>query len=145
MAKLDWLDHTADVGASLEADSLEALFRAALDALTVVMMALPPQAPDGARRIELEADSLERLMVRWLEEWIFLVHSTGRVPVEADLTIEKRPGADGPRWHLAADVRDATLDPDAHEWKTEVKGATYHGLDVRENEAGWRATVVFDV
>lgn len=145
MDEPDWLDHTADVGATIQGASLEALFRAALDALTAVMMAAPPQAPDGARTIELNAGSLERLLVQWLEEWIFLVHRTGRVPVEADLRIEERPEEGGARWRLAADVRDATLDPVAHAWKTEVKGATYHGLDVHEHEGGWRATVVFDV
>lgn len=145
MAEPDWLDHTADVGASLQAESLAALFRGALDALTAVMMALPPQAPDGERTIELEAESLERLMVRWLEEWIFLVHSAGRVPVESDLRITERSDDGEIRWLLEADVRDATLDPAKHEWKTEVKGATYHGLDVQEHESGWRATIVFDV
>lgn len=145
MDEPDWLDHTADVGASLQADTLEALFRAALDALTAVMMGDPPLAPDGVRAIELEAESLERLMVRWLEEWIFLVHSAGRVPVDVDLRIEERSYDGGSGWSLHADVRDATLDPGTHGWKTEVKGATYHGLHVCEHEGAWRATVVFDV
>jgi SHS2 domain-containing protein len=134
------MDHTADVGVEIEAGDLAELFAAALDALVDIMLASPPERADESREIRLAAASLDGLLVRWLEEWIFLIHSSRRVPVDADIEIVEDDG-----WRLAATVRDAPLDPDRHGWKGEVKGATYHGLDVRRHDGGWRASIVFDV
>lgn len=134
------MDHTADVGVEITARDLSELFAAALDALFEIVLASPPEQADGSRQIRLAAASLDGLLVRWLEEWIFLLHSSRRVPVDVDLEILE---ADG--WRLTATVRDATLDPERHGWKGEVKGATYHGLDVRRRHGGWHASVVFDV
>lgn len=143
-ARIRWLDHIADVGMEIEAEDLEALFLAALDGLTAVMLSDPPTTSDGAREIRLTALSVEALLVEWLEEWIFLIQTERRVPVSVEL--ELTPGSEnGARWKLLATVADAALDPDRHGWRGEVKGATYHGLDVRSTAAGWQAQIVLDV
>ena len=141
MSDARWVDHTADVGADLDADDLPALFRGALDALVAVMLDTPPTTPDGERTIHLEATTREQLLVRWLEEWVFLVQSARRVPVDSEIEIHER--ADGLR--LEARVRDATLDPVEQGWLGEVKGATFHGLQIERREGRWQARVVFDV
>lgn len=162
MSDARWLDHTADVGADLVADDLPALFRGALDALVAVMLETPPMTPDGERTIRLSASTREQLLVRWLEEWVFLVQSARRVPVDAALDIrepdavalapeqpadhrahERDGSPDG--WRLTARVRDATLDPVEHGWLGEVKGATFHGMRIEREGDRWRARVVFDV
>lgn len=134
------MDHTADVGVEIEAADLTALFEAALEALKAVVMEKPPEAFDDDHEIHLAASSLEGLLVRWLEEAIFLIHSSRRVPVDVDLEIFEQNG-----WQLRATMRDAALESVRHGWRGEVKGATYHGLEVSRHDGGWRASVVFDV
>ena len=154
-----WMDHTADVGAELQAADLPGLFRDALDALVAVMMAAPPRAAVAVHRVELDAPTLDGLLVRWLEEWVFRIQTHRRVPVQSDVAVGGRPNGCAPAsaahrsgavaaeslWTLEAAVREAPLDPVAHEWQSEVKGVTYHGLHVERTEAGWTAAVVFDV
>ena len=153
MSDARWLDHTADVGADLVADDLPALFRGALDALVAVMLEAPPVTPDGERTIRLDAPTREQLLVRWLEEWVFLVQSARRVPVDAAIDLHapdadartRDASGDADRWRLEARVRDATLDPVEHGWLGEVKGATFHGLQIERRDDAWRTRIVFDV
>ena len=151
-----WIEHTADVGAELTADDLPGLFRIALAALLEVLMEAPPGAGTDAHRVRLRAATLDVLLVRWLEEWIFRIQTRGRVPVvdALDLAVEGEgsgaaSGGTEPSaatgWQLEASVRESTLDPAAHGWRGEVKGATYHGLEVVRRNGRWHARIVFDV
>jgi SHS2 domain-containing protein len=154
------LDHTADVGLAVTAPSLEALFdRAARGLLALLRGAdvangaerqaepLEPAATPGAdasarkaaapaaQRIDAEAGDPAALLVAWLRELLWLYES-------------QRFAYGGARFEtltetaLAADVRGTTetRTPDR-----EIKGVTYHGLDVRCNGDGWHARVIFDV
>jgi SHS2 domain-containing protein len=147
------LDHTGDVGFELHADTLQALFDAAREALLSELMAAPPAAdpgaaePDGAQPLEvrLAAPALDRLLLRWLDELLFLVQVRGRVPASARLTLQ---ATDAPAagWRLTARLTTVPLDVRAQRWRGEVKAVTYHGLElVADDDGGWRARVVLDV
>jgi SHS2 domain-containing protein len=146
------LDHTGDVGFTLRARDLSALFEVAGTALVAELMASPPRDPDptseagaeGDTELDLRADSLDRLLLRWLDELVYLVQTRGRVPVRATPRVTP-PAQPHGVWRLEARVRTARFDPDAHAWRTEVKGVTYHGLEVRRTARGWRARVILDV
>jgi SHS2 domain-containing protein len=151
------LDHTADVGLEVRAPSLETLFdraarglRALIRGEDVVGAEPAPvaraRAPGrgaqdvapGAQlseRVAAEAPDAGALLVAWLRELLWLLES-------------KRLAYEGARFEtltetaLAADVR-ATA-----ETRTpvrEIKGVTYHGLDVGHGDDGWHARVIFDV
>ena len=156
MDGLRWMEHTADVGAELTADDLPGLFSVALAALLSILMDAPPSAGGEAHQVHLRAGTLDALLVRWLEEWIFRIQTEGLVPVvdARDLVV----GADGSGasfertlpsfadgWRLDARVSAAALDPAAQGWRGEVKGATYHGLEVVHRSGRWHARIVFDV
>ena len=42
-------------------------------------------------------------------------------------------------------ARGEAFDPSRHEFKTEIKAVTFHGLYLRETPDGWEAAVVCDV
>ncbi len=145
------LDHTGDVGFEVHAPSLEALFDAAREALLQELMAAPPTGADGTRPREarsldlaLEAPALDRLLLRWLDELLFLVQVRGRVPVSARLAVQA-PDAIGTDRRLTARLVTLPLDVRAHRWRGEVKAVTYHGLELVPHDRGWRARVVLDV
>ncbi|MCF8106259.1 MAG: archease, partial [Desulfohalobiaceae bacterium] len=46
---------------------------------------------------------------------------------------------------LVGTARGEVFDPTRHTIQTEVKGATYHQLELRRYEQGWKGRVIFDL
>lgn len=144
------LDHTADVGLVVRAPALAELFhRAALGAMALVRGDL--DEPDRARRgpavtgasaapvthtelLELDATDAAALLADWLRELLYARE------VRQLEYVGSRPELAEPR-RLRARVRYAAAGGAARE----IKGVTYHGLEVEPTADGWRARVVFDV
>lgn len=155
--RIEELDHTADLGFEVEADSLARLFEgAALGLLRALGLPAPPAAPgrSGAdpEVLELSARGLERLLVGWLRELAWHVQSEQRLPRVADIEVDAGDAGDvGHAGDSGAGGRPAILRArlrwvDAGATPTrEVKGVTYHGLRVERHGERWRARVIFDV
>jgi SHS2 domain-containing protein len=135
------LDHTADVGFELGATTLESLFEEGRRALLLTVFERPPQEGREERVVRLTAPDREILLVRWLNELVFLVQDEGFVPARADVRIEESGGG----FSLEAILSGTPLELKAHGWQGEVKSATFHGLDVTNESGGWRARVILDV
>ncbi|WP_172620940.1 archease [Rubrobacter xylanophilus] len=133
------LDHTADVGFEVEAPSVGELLREALRGLLLVVFEVPPQG-DGTeeRRVELSAPDLETLLVRWLNELVFLIQGEGFVPVGVEVEV-------GEGLSLRARLRGVQLDVERYGWQGEIKGATFHGLEVVRRDGALHARVILDV
>lgn len=141
------LDHTADVGLLVRAPSLEQLFhRAAAGMLALVAGAEERSTMDDRRstvvrggagsgvRIVLDAPDREVLLVAWLREILHLLQAR-------DLCYS------GARFEALGETRlvaRLAFGP-AFTPVMELKGVTYHALEVRHEEDGWFARVVFDV
>jgi SHS2 domain-containing protein len=135
-------DHTADVGFELEAPTLEVLFEEARRALLMTLFKRPPESGEEENSVRLSAPDLETLLVRWINELVFLVQGDGFVPVHASVRIEESGGED---FSLEASLSGAPLDLEGHGWQGEIKSATFHGLDVRQDGEDWRARMILDV
>ncbi len=146
------IEHTADLGMEVEAASLEQLFqRAATGMMALVraddesldrpLDASPDEAPAPSAvrsvRIELDGDEpdVAALLVRWLRELLYLQEVAGFVYRDATFQRLDESG-------LRASVRP---DPDPSRQIRELKGVTYHGLEVGRTGDGWRARVIFDI
>jgi SHS2 domain-containing protein len=136
------LDHTADVGFELGASTLEELFDEARRALLMVVFERPPEEGGEGQEIRLSAPDRETLLVRWLNELIYLVQDIGFVPVGAEIRIQKTGGAG---LSLRANLTGAPLLLEEYGWQGEIKSATFHGLDVSNDGEGWHARVILDV
>ncbi len=136
------LDHTADVGFELEAPTLEALFDEARRALLMTLFERPPESGEEENSVRLSAPDLETLLVRWINELVFLVQDEGFVPAGADLRIGE---ASEEGLSLEASLTGVPLDLEGHGWLGEIKSATFHGLDVRQDGEDWRARMILDV
>ncbi|MEJ2291988.1 MAG: archease [Deinococcales bacterium] len=141
---LQALDHTGDVGFTLRAGSVGALFDAARAALLSELLSEPPTSGEAPFDLELTAPALDRLLLRWLDEVLYLVQTRALVPASARVTLEG-PAAGAQGWRLHAHLALVPLDPDTHGWRGEVKGTTYHGLELARERGGWRARVILDV
>lgn len=102
--------------------------------------------------MELSRPGLDRLLVAWLRELLHRSMRDGLVP-EASVEEVAAPGAgggdgtSGPPGSGDARLRARVVwRPAADEPVREIKGVTYHGLEVRRNDDGdWHARVVLDV
>ncbi|ADR35748.1 archease family protein [Oceanithermus profundus DSM 14977] len=142
MARLRMLEHTADVGFEVEADSLAGVFEAAADALLRVLFEGGlPRRGRRTERLALTAPDLETLMVRWLDELIYRVQTRGEVPVRTRVRLGKVP--EGQR--LEAELDLLLFEEVQDRFAGEVKAATYHGLVVEGADGRFRARVILDV
>ncbi|HSK99601.1 MAG TPA: archease [Rubrobacteraceae bacterium] len=136
------LDHTADVGFELEAPSVEALFEEARRALVMIVLENPPEHGRGEKEIRLSGPDLETLLVRWLNELVYLLQDLRFVPVGSRIGIRE---AGGVWFALEASLSGAPLEPQEQGFTGEIKSATFHGLEVQSGSGGWRARVILDV
>ena len=133
------MDHTADIGIEVDAPDLPELFRRA--ALGTLWMALERSLDEDAsgsgeaRELTLEADDTATLLRAWLREVLYWQEVEGYAVVAADVT----EVSDG---RFSARVRGVVAPPDP---VREIKGVTWHGLEVGRAADGWRARVIFDV
>ena len=136
------LDHTADVGFEIGAPTLEALFDETRRALLVTMFEWPPGKGEKEHQVRLRAPDLEILLVRWINELVFLIQSVGFVPVSSHIQL-REVSEEG--FSFEARLSGAPLDLEGYGWQGEIKSATFHGLDVTHGSEGWRAQVILDV
>ncbi len=141
MRHLEELEHTADVGLRVRARTLPGLFYWAARGLLGAMFERLPRRGGERLRVDLEAEDPETLLVRFLNELIYLAQTRGRVPVA--LQVHLAPGPGGCR--LAAGIEAVPFDRVAERFLGEVKSATFHGLQIEKTGSGYAASVVLDV
>ena len=88
------------------------------------------------------APDLETLLVRWINELIYLVQEAGFVPASAKVGV-REDGAEA--FSVDAYFAGSPLDLEGYGWQGEVKSTTFHGLAVVYEEERWRAQVILDV
>lgn len=136
-----WFDHTADIGMEVRGDTVPELFLHAAQGLYDLLGASPDALEEVEEELEdeiaLRGADLEELFVGWLSELLYRFTGEGEVFTELEVEIE------GDTLH--ARVRGGALSRRDRRGTREIKGVTYHGLDVRDTGHGWEAQVVFDV
>lgn len=136
-ARFEFLEHDADIGLRVSAESLEELFAAAAEGMTAVMTEPSRVRARGRMRVAVSAESREEALVNWLREWLYL-YEAGRF-VGRRFKLE-RAGAEGAAGFGFGEKRGAR-----HPALREVKGVTWHQVSVKRAGKGWLARVIFDV
>lgn len=131
---------TSDVTFHAWAEGLDQLFVAAADAtLNVMVRALDSVRAVETRTASLEADALDLLLRRFLDELIY------RKDVEELLLRATRVAVDAAHPRLDAVLAGERIDPERHELLADVKAVTFHDLRVERTATGWEAHVTLDV
>jgi SHS2 domain-containing protein len=133
-----FIDHTADFRVEIFGVDEKDLFIQAAKALTDLITD-PRTLEDRHRQIlTVNGDDWSDLMVNWLRELLYLWSGeerlVGRVVLQS---LEPT--------RLRATVTTDAFDADRHPIRNEIKAVTYHQIEVRPWQAGWRARVVFDI
>lgn len=127
-------EHTGEVRVRLSAPTFGGLLAEAGLALAELLADEEAGPLQGPEHVALQAADRSALLVHWLNELIFLSETRRRV-------------------YSSFEVREATgqkVEADVRGWatsrvRTQVKAATFHGLEVKEGPEGYSAEVVLDV
>lgn len=132
------MEHTADIGICIEAETLEELFALGACAMFDLMVDISNVESAQRAEINLEAECLEELFVTWLNELVFRAEVSGMFfsRFEVDSVTERS---------LKASVLGEPYNENIHAVGESVKAATYHQLEVSRSGEGWFAKVILDV
>lgn len=135
-------DVTSDVHFRAHAPDLPGLFAAAADALLAITLDDPGSvAPRLRETVRLEEPSQELLLLRFLNELVFLRDARGLLLRARSLRLEPA----GSSWRLEGELEGEPLERGRHALASEVKAATPHGLRVARTPEGFLAEVTLDV
>ena len=138
MGSFEFFDHAADVGLRITAVDLPGLYEGAAQALMHWIGPPPSHGKGRAEAVEVAGEDLEELMVRWLQELLYLFHARhGYVTAVKGLAVEPS--------RLKAEVVWLPWDETSGHAYQEVKAVTYHGLRVERSGGGWEARVILDI
>lgn len=119
----DYYEHTADIGIRAWGPTLEVAFAEAAKGLIANMVDLEQARTSSERTLELEGESIERLLFHFLDEVLFLFQTDLFVTVGAKVRLlgDQR---------LEATLQGETYDVERHGHVHEIKAVTYHDLVV---------------
>lgn len=133
-AGFEYFEHTADVGIRAWGASLDEAFAQAARGLISQMVDTSAAKPVGEARVEVEAESVERLLFAFLDEMLDLFYTRLWVLAQIDVRIEGET-------KLVATLRGEAYEAARHGHVHEVKAMTYHGLEVRRDPPEVRVIV----
>lgn len=138
MYQINNLDHLADVGISIEADSLEELFLAALKGMGSILkegFCEEEHTPDFKADFKIQSNDLTVLLINFLSEALTISHTDSVI----FCGLQKVLLNEG-YFHASVEGNKVqTFDED-------IKAVTFHEARVLKNEQGiWQTNLIFDI
>jgi SHS2 domain-containing protein len=131
-----YVEHTADVGVRAWGPTLEVAFAQAALGVTANMVDLSQARVVGEARLEVEAESIDRLLFRFLEEVLFSLQTRLWVVSDLDVTLSGDT-------RLEATLRGEAYDAARHGHIHEIKAMTYHEMRISRDPP--EVTVIVDI
>ncbi len=120
----EFFEHTADVGIRAWGPTLAEAFAQAARGLIANMVELEGAEASEERRVEAEAENVERLLYHFLDEVLFMFQTEEWVPLDFSVEIIGDT-------KLVATLRGEPYDAARHGHVHEIKAITFHEMDVQ--------------
>jgi SHS2 domain-containing protein len=154
MKNFEVLDISGDVGLKAYGKDLRDSFINAAMGMYCLITNVEMIEEHKSIDVSVASDSVEGLLVSWLNELIFHFDTYGLVGKKIvmaeftpSLTLPPR-GTEmgrGEICRLKASVSGEEFDPERHESKLLIKAATYHRLKIEKTDDLWEIIVIFDI
>jgi tRNA nucleotidyltransferase (CCA-adding enzyme) len=132
---------TSDLAFVARGPTLETAFAAAAQALLAATVEDPSSVERRERRrVVLEEPDLELLLLRFLNELVYLRDAEELLLHPGRISVTRDCGA-----RLEAELVGERIDPQRHALAADVKAATAHGLRVASTPEGWTTSATLDV
>ena len=134
-------EHKADIGIRGFGATLEEAFVEAAKAMTDVIVDVKSVGKDKKELIQANANDEAALLVAFLNQILFIKDTKKLIFSDFVVHIAKQ----GEKFQLRAKAAGTTLDPKKHNFKVDVKAATYSELKVAKQGPKWIAQCIVDV
>ncbi|MEN2986037.1 MAG: archease [Thermodesulfovibrionaceae bacterium] len=131
------IDVAGDVGIRAEGKTLNECFINSALALYSLITELNQVEQAEIKEVELSEETLEELLIGFLNELIFIFDTYGFIGSKINLAIENNK--------LKAKIYGEKFNPEKHERKLLVKAATYHNLILKKENDHWITEIIFDI
>ena len=142
MSPYKFIDHTADIAVEVEDNSLEELFRSSAAALLNSLVEFKKTGKSEKKDLALSAESIEELLVSFLNELNFLITVKNWIPTKI---ISINIAHENNSIKLNSVLMGEVFNSDYHYIKEEIKAVTYHQMKIIKTEAGFKTLIVFDI
>lgn len=132
------IEHTADLGMEIEVADLPGLFASGAEALYGFIADRETIKEGEEISVAVTGAGWEELFHAWLRELLAQFNLKGFVGKRCDVERVVAGRVEGR-------IKGETLDLKRHRFYTEIKGVTYHGFRVWQENGRWHARVIFDV
>ncbi len=145
-AGYEYFEVEADVGViGRGPTAAEAFVQTALGVFALIVEPDSVEVRDS-REVRAHGDSLEALLVAWINECLYVHEVEGFVARQVALEVfDTTPRAGGESLRLHSFLHGEEVDPARHRLGTVVKAATLHQISVRSTGDGFEARVILDV
>ena len=131
------LPHTADIRLYVEADTLEELFKGALNGMCDIIKkdASSVKVETESKMIEIEALDITSVLIDFLSEVLEFCQEEGNIYCRTKiLTLND------------TSIKAEIFGREAEGFDRDVKAVTYHNAEIKKNEKGnFEVTIVFDI
>ena len=124
-----YLDHMTDVIVEAYGNSLEVAFANSARGLVNAMFELSEVIPDREVDIYADGHDLQSLLYNWLEKVMLLILIDKIVVSELKVKISECNGT----YSIKGVAKDEQIDLEKHRYKVEIKGVTYHVMEIRQD------------
>lgn len=137
-----YLDHTADLGIRAVGNTLEQAFGQGAQAMLDAIADTHDIQPQLACQVTCSAPDIPALFCEWLNELLYQAEIHSALWQNARVSRLERIGSE---WVLEGAAHGEPLDPERHILHTEIKAATYAGLDYRQSDGQHILECVLDL
>lgn len=137
MARYELFSHPSEQGIRGYGETLEESFQEIAKALQSVMTDIERIEAKEEKEIALESSEKEHLLVKWLNELLYIFDVERKIFKEFEVSIEGNK--------LKAKVKGEKFNPDKHEPRTQIKAVTYNELKIEKRNKEWLTQCVVDV
>ncbi len=138
----EYLDHEADIGLQATGRRLEEALQDGVRGLLALLVDPETVEPRETVTVEASGEDPGALFVALLNAVLAAVDLHGMFFRDFEVTRLERVNE---HWIVQGNLIGEPIDLQRHDVEIEVKAATYGGLSVEQDEAGWRLRCVLDL
>lgn len=140
--KYEILEHTADLKIRAFGKTKEEVFRHILLGMIESLKAELYQPQEKVKRqIKIKSPDLSALLVDFLSEVLYLTQVNKEVYNDIKFKKFEDPSTSSGQVELEGELSGQKIE----RFGEDIKGVTYHGLDIKKIDGHWEATVLFDI
>ena len=136
-----YLEHITDAYIEAWGDSLEEAFSYAATATINVMFEIKNVRGTSKIYFQVEGEDYLELLFNWLEKVLLLISIDNQVISSFEIKISKLDT----KYRLTAQGMAEAIDISKHNYRTEIKGITYHEMQVLQEDGQYKVRFILDL